>query len=121
MVKLGTLLELHPDRQPPIVVFVQATTWWEIVHGHVKLMEGGRGVHLHVKVCCRAVARYFKGGVAKVYLMYVVSRMVWGACYPKNVVKLDTQKMLLRSFLGPKATCSNFYQTACEITIAGCA
>ena len=107
MAKLDTLLELHTDRQPATGVIVQTTTWWEIGHGHVKLMEGGRGVHLHVKVCCRAVASYFKGGVAKVYIMYVVSRMVWGACYPMKVVKLDTQKMLLRSFLGPKATCSN--------------
>ena len=55
MVKLDTLLELHTDRQPATVVIVQTTTWWEIGHGHVKLMEGGLGVHLHVKVCCRAV------------------------------------------------------------------
>ena len=52
MAKLGTPLELHTDRQPPTGVIVQATTWWEVVQGHVKLMEGGRGVHLHVKVCC---------------------------------------------------------------------
>ena len=52
MVKLVTLLELHTDRQPATSVIVQATTWWEVVQGHVKLMEGGLGVHLHVKVCC---------------------------------------------------------------------
>ena len=52
MAKLGTPLELHTDRQPPTGVIVQATTWWEVVQGHVKLMEGGLGVHLHVKVCC---------------------------------------------------------------------
>ena len=52
MVKLVTLLELHTDRQPATVVIVQATTWWEVVQGHVKLMEDGLGVHLHVKVCC---------------------------------------------------------------------
>ena len=57
MVKLVTLLELHTDRQPATSV-LQTTTWWEVVQGHVKLMEGGLGVHLHVKVCCRAVARY---------------------------------------------------------------
>jgi len=52
MAKLVTLLELHSDRRPPTVVIVQATTWWEIVHGHVKLIESGLGVHLHVKVRC---------------------------------------------------------------------
>ena len=50
MAKLITLLEQHLDRQPPTVV-IQATPWRESVHAHVKLMECGLAVNLHVKVC----------------------------------------------------------------------
>ena len=51
MAKLLTLLEQHLDRQPSTVV-MQAITWWERVHAHVKLMRCGLGVNLPVKVCC---------------------------------------------------------------------
>ena len=50
MGKLVTLLEQHLDRQPPTVV-TQATTWWETILSHVKLMECGLGGNLPVKVC----------------------------------------------------------------------
>ena len=44
-------MEQHLDRQPPTVV-TQATTWWETVLAHVKLMEYSLGVHLPVSECC---------------------------------------------------------------------
>ena len=50
MAKLITVLEQHLDRQPPTVV-IQATPWRETVLEHVKLMECGLAVNLHVKVC----------------------------------------------------------------------
>ena len=49
MAKLVTLEEQHLDRQPPTVV-IQATYWWETAIVHVKLQEGGQGMHLPVKV-----------------------------------------------------------------------
>ena len=48
MAVLLTLLEQHLDKQPPTVA-IQATIWWEIILAHVKLQEGGLGVHLPVK------------------------------------------------------------------------
>ena len=50
MAKLVTLLEQHWGWQPPTVV-TQATTWWETLLAHVKLMECGLEKHLSVKVC----------------------------------------------------------------------
>ena len=47
--ELVTLVEQHLDRQPPTVV-IQDMTWWETTLAHVKLQEGGLGVHLPVKV-----------------------------------------------------------------------
>ena len=50
MAKLITVLEQRLDRQPPTVV-IQATSWRETALEHVKLMECGLAVNLHVKVC----------------------------------------------------------------------
>ena len=50
MAELVTLLQ-HMDIEPPTVV-TQAITCWEAVLAHVKLQEGGLGVHLRVHVCC---------------------------------------------------------------------
>ena len=50
--KLVTLLEQHLDSQPPTIVIL-ATTWWETTIAHVKLQEGGQGIHLPVRVSCR--------------------------------------------------------------------
>ena len=54
MAKLVTLLEQHSDRLQPTVV-IQAITWWETVHAHVKLMECGLEGNLHVRVCFNLV------------------------------------------------------------------
>ena len=51
LAKLVTLLEQLLNRQLPTVV-IQATPWWETVHAHVKLMEGGLEVNLSVRVGC---------------------------------------------------------------------
>ena len=51
MAKLVTLVEQHLDKQLPTVA-IQATSWWEAVHAHVKLQECGLGMHLPVKVGC---------------------------------------------------------------------
>ena len=51
MDKLVPLLEQHSDKLPPTVV-IEATIWLETVLAHVKLQEGGLGVHLPVNVCC---------------------------------------------------------------------
>ena len=48
MAKLITVLEQHLDRQPPTVV-IQATPWRETL-AHVKIMECGLAVNLHVNV-----------------------------------------------------------------------
>ena len=50
MAELVTLGEQHLDRQPPTVA-TQATTWLVATHVHVKLQQGGLGMHLAVKVC----------------------------------------------------------------------
>ena len=49
MAKLVTLVEQHMETEPPTVV-IQATGLWEAALAHVKLQEGGLGVHLYVKV-----------------------------------------------------------------------
>ena len=49
MVVLVTVVEQHSDRQPHTVV-TQATSWWEAVLEHVKLLEDGLEVHLPVHV-----------------------------------------------------------------------
>ena len=50
MAELVTLLQ-RMDIEPPTVV-TQAITGREAVLAHVKLQEGGLGVHLPVDVCC---------------------------------------------------------------------
>ena len=50
MAELVTLLQ-RMDIEPSTVV-TQAITGWEAVLAHVKLQEGGLGVHLPVHVCC---------------------------------------------------------------------
>ena len=45
MAKLVIPMERHSHRQPPIAV-IQATTWWETILAHVKLMECGLEISL---------------------------------------------------------------------------
>ena len=51
MAKLVTVVGQHLNIQPPTVV-IRAMSWWETVIAHVRLQEGGLGVHLPVDVCC---------------------------------------------------------------------
>ena len=60
MARLTTLVEQHLNKQPPTAV-IQAITWWEAVIAHVKLQEGGLGVHLTVKVCYHKKIKYSDG------------------------------------------------------------
>ena len=67
----------------------------------------------------RAIASYFKVGVAEVYIQHVVSIGREGMLLQENFVKLYARRLLLRPCLGPSLKFHNSYQNRIS-TVATC-